>query len=223
MKKLILMISSLLVLLLMCVSCTSEPKADSTPEPTPAVVTPTPEPTATPEPELDNETEEERGIPEGFEELPVDITYKVENDLNGNGVIDQSEWEAWVSAHPEDINKDMVISAEEKGETQTPVETPKPAENTQKPTETPKPSNNNNSNTTKPVETPKPTPAPVVETPTPEPTPRPGASVEGTTKTEEELEQAREHTQEWADKIGGTTDPAAPGFIDPGNNPNINW
>lgn len=48
-------------------------------------------------------------------------------------------------------------------------------------------------------------------------------SVEGTTKTEEELEQAREHTQEWADKIGGTTDPAAPGGIDPGDNPNINW
>lgn len=51
MKKISLALITLL--LITCVGCTSEPKADSIPEPTPAVVTPTPEPepTVTPEPE----------------------------------------------------------------------------------------------------------------------------------------------------------------------------
>lgn len=60
-------------------------------------------------------TEEELGLVEGYEEPPLDVQYSVENDLDKDGAISKSEWEAWVAAHPEDTNKDMYLSPEELG------------------------------------------------------------------------------------------------------------
>lgn len=100
----------------------------------------------------------------------------------------------------------MVISAEEKaaisGETQTPVETPKPAESTQKPVETPKPSTSTppvNNNTSKPVETPTPTtpPAPVV-------TPPPAGDSIPAAPSQEEINAAKEEYNKWVIEHGLT-------------------
>ena len=58
-------------------------------------------------------TEEELGLVEGYEEPPVMVQYSMENDLNSDGIISKEEWEAWVAAHPEDTNKDMILGNED--------------------------------------------------------------------------------------------------------------
>lgn len=58
-------------------------------------------------------TEEELGLVEGYEEPPVTVQYSMENDLNSDGIISKEEWEAWVAAHPEDTNKDMILGNED--------------------------------------------------------------------------------------------------------------
>ena len=58
-------------------------------------------------------TYEEMGLPSDFEEPPVMVQYSMENDLNSDGIISKEEWEAWVAAHPEDTNKDMILGNED--------------------------------------------------------------------------------------------------------------
>ena len=58
-------------------------------------------------------TYEEMGLPSDFEEPPVTVQYSMENDLNSDGIISKEEWEAWVAAHPEDTNKDMILGNED--------------------------------------------------------------------------------------------------------------
>ena len=58
-------------------------------------------------------TEEELGLVEGYEAPPLTVQYSVENDLDKDCDISKSEWEAWVAAHPEDTNKDMILGNED--------------------------------------------------------------------------------------------------------------
>lgn len=49
-----------------------------------------------------------------WEEPPVLTYYNEDVDTNSDGHVDKTEWEVWVSKHPEDLNQDMIISDEEK-------------------------------------------------------------------------------------------------------------
>ena len=134
MSKRILLLAGSLMLCFTLSACGQATVETTTPPPTPTpevVTTPAPTP-KTPD----------------FEEPPVDIVFSGKNDLDGDGIISKSEWDTWVTAHPEDTNQDMVITdAEGTPPVTAPAETP-PAETT-KPVTPP-------AETVKPVETPKP-------------------------------------------------------------------
>lgn len=191
MKKISLALITLL--LITCVGCTSKTDANSTPEPTPAVATPTPEPdvTPTPEPKLDIE------LP------PVEVTYNMEYDINKDGSIDKAEWEAYVSAHPEDINKDMVYTVDESEKYEAQQEQQKP-EQTTPPSTTTQPSTNQGQSsgsqgtsgeTTRPTET-TPTPTPPPAPPKPQQTTPPDDSSKTAQQVQDQLERDQQQMTE---------------------------
>lgn len=147
MKKILFLAMAIcLVFMTACTDSGKEAEPISTPEP-PPVVTPTPEPTPTATPEPTPESTPTIELP------PVETTYNPAADLNSDGHVDKAEWEKWVAAHPEDTNKDLVISDAEK-EAANPS---KPSGgNTQKPADTQKPSGGNTSKPTNPPATSKP-------------------------------------------------------------------
>lgn len=99
-------------------------------------------------------SEPESSVPE-IELPPVDVLYNEKADTNSDGTISKTEWKVWVKEHPEDANKDMVITPEEKQkyeDSQKPAVSSKPATpskpsapSSSKPTTSSKPSSSSKS------------------------------------------------------------------------------
>ena len=64
--------------------------------------------------EPDDFVVEDEPIEVDWEEPPVATIYNEEADLNSDGHVEKSEWEAWVAEHPEDLNQDLIIEEAER-------------------------------------------------------------------------------------------------------------
>lgn len=177
----------------------------------------------------DTPTEEELGLVEGYEAPPLDVQYSVENDLDKDGAISKSEWEAWVAAHPEDTNKDMYLSPEElgieapsypedEGDGQPDIVEPttssepeqKPATPAEKPAEKPTTPTQPEQKPTTPTQPTQPEQKPVTQ---PEQKPSTGNSNSGSNLAD--LTGGNGTDEEWQDlmdKAGATYDPSTGGM-----------
>lgn len=115
------------------------------------------------QPEEAEETPKETSalVPEGVVLPDHNVTVTIENDLNDDGYLSVEELEDWVKKHPEDTNKDGIVS-EAEAEAAKPAQKPseKPAEKPSKPSE-------------KPAEKPTPKPEPKPDKPAEKPAPKP--------------------------------------------------
>lgn len=140
------------------------------------------------QPEEAEETPKETSalVPDGVVLPDHNVTVTIENDLNDDGYLSVEELEDWVKKHPEDTNKDGIVS-EAEAEAAKPAQKPseKPAEKPSKPSEKPtpkpepkpdKPAEKPATKPDKPAEKPVTPPAPKPEPPkpvTPPPAPKP--------------------------------------------------
>lgn len=62
---------------------------------------------------INKPTGEDEPIEVDWEEPPVVTYYNEEADINSDGHVEKTEWETWISEHPEDLDQNMMVDDDE--------------------------------------------------------------------------------------------------------------